>query len=87
MQVQEDDLRQDAIMNQVFSYVNGLMMRRGDGFASKVSSSCFQKGLKMVTYNVSPLSPMSGVSDTFLHLREYVLIASYRALATLKLRF
>jgi ataxia telangiectasia mutated family protein len=52
----EDDLRQDAIMNQVFTYVNGLMMRRGDNPKDK-------KKLKIITYHVSPLSPMSGVLE------------------------
>lgn len=62
-------MRQDAIMNQVFRYVNGLMMRRGDNSTGKNASSVLQKGLKMVTYNVSPLSPMSGVSEHFSQMR------------------
>lgn len=52
----DDDLRQDAIMNQVFTYVNGLMMRRSrDHHATN--------GLKIVTYHVSPLSPVAGVIE------------------------
>eukprot|EP00526_Cylindrotheca_closterium_P003109 CAMPEP_0113661194 /NCGR_PEP_ID=MMETSP0017_2-20120614/33299_1 /TAXON_ID=2856 /ORGANISM="Cylindrotheca closterium" /LENGTH=1447 /DNA_ID=CAMNT_0000575871 /DNA_START=116 /DNA_END=4457 /DNA_ORIENTATION=+ /assembly_acc=CAM_ASM_000147 len=57
----EDDLRQDAIMTQVFRYVNGLMMRRDH--SSRPGSRSAQQGLQMVTYNVSPLSPMSGVLE------------------------
>ncbi|CAJ1910219.1 unnamed protein product [Cylindrotheca closterium] len=57
----EDDLRQDAIMTQVFRYVNGLMMRRDH--TSRPGSRSAQQGLQMVTYNVSPLSPMSGVLE------------------------
>lgn len=53
-------MRQDAIMTQVFRYVNGLMMRRDH--SSRPGSRSAQQGLQMVTYNVSPLSPMSGVS-------------------------
>ena len=47
-------------MTQVFRYVNGLMMRRDH--SSRSGSRSTQQGLQMVTYNVSPLSPMSGVS-------------------------
>lgn len=52
---QDDDLRQDAIMMQVFTYVNGLMMRRS-------SDHHRTNRLKIVTYNVLPMSPQTGVS-------------------------
>ena len=51
----DDDLRQDAIMTQVFTYVNGLMMRRS-------SDRHRTNRLKIVTYNVLPMSPQTGVS-------------------------
>lgn len=64
----EDDIRQDAIMSQVFSYVNKLMDRRDDitpqGSASSgVGPKRTRRKLKMVTYNILPLNPTSGVSE------------------------
>lgn len=53
-------MRQDAVMTQVFRYVNELMMRRDH--SSRRGSRSGQHVLQMVTYNVSPLSPRSGVS-------------------------
>jgi hypothetical protein len=68
----EDEIRQDAVMSQVFSYVNELMARRGPvGRASKsssvngngvISSKGINHRLKVVTYTIVPLSPSSGVS-------------------------
>jgi len=66
----EDDIRQDAIMSQVFTYVNNLMKRRtnnsvfvdgGNTLDAFVGS--FRHQLKMITYNVLPLSPSSGVLE------------------------
>ena len=61
----QDEIRQDAIMSQIFTYVNSLMRRR---FAKAMASSnqpaggcSVQHRLKMVTYHVIPLSPASGV--------------------------
>jgi hypothetical protein len=51
----EDEIRQDAVMEQVFTYVNELM--RGEHNADPRSQN-----LRMVTYNIIPLSPASGVS-------------------------
>jgi len=66
----EDEIRQDAVMEQVFMYVNELM-RRPNGRSSTESShdrsiarsSCQQQELRMVTYNIIPLSPASGVLE------------------------
>ena len=54
-----DDLRQDAIMSQVFNYVNSVVARHD---AVIKSQSIAREQLRMVTYNVLPLSPASGVS-------------------------
>lgn len=67
----EDDIRQDAVMEQVFGCVNELMARQdyrqGEmesvGGQGKVSTN---KPLKLVTYSIVPLSPASGVSKKFL---------------------
>mmetsp|Transcript_46714 Transcript_46714/g.52047 ORF Transcript_46714/g.52047 Transcript_46714/m.52047 type:complete len:3191 (+) Transcript_46714:200-9772(+) len=66
----EDDIRQDAIMSQVFTYVNNLMKRRNtEKCSSEVLGSSktvkrrTRHNLKMVTYNIHPLSPSSGVLE------------------------
>lgn len=63
----EDDIRQDAIMSQVFTYVNNLMKSRTNSHEQSrtLKSSRRHTGhrLKMITYNVTPLSPSSGVSE------------------------
>jgi hypothetical protein len=66
----EDDIRQDAIMSQVFTYVNNLMKTRNtdnvsseDLGSSKAVKRRTRHNLKMVTYNILPLSPSSGVSQ------------------------
>jgi hypothetical protein len=64
----EDDIRQDAVMEQVFGCVNELMARQdyrqGEmesvGGQGKASTN---KPLKLVTYSIVPLSPASGVSN------------------------
>jgi hypothetical protein len=64
----EDDIRQDAVMEQVFGCVNELMTRQdyrqgemeGADGQGKASTS---KPLKLVTYSIVPLSPASGVSN------------------------
>jgi ataxia telangiectasia mutated family protein len=50
----EDDLRQDAVMEQVFDLVNQLLSQEME---SKV------RELRMVTYNVCPLSPYVGLVE------------------------
>lgn len=69
----EDDIRQDAIMSQVFNYVNNIMKVRntvysssGDQASSKAAKRRTRHNLKMVTYNILPLSPSSGVSQMWL---------------------
>ena len=60
----EDEIRQDAVMEQVFVYVNELMRRQDDGGArskNKMNTNVSQKELRMVTYNIIALSPASGV--------------------------
>ena len=69
----EDEIRQDAVMSQVFTYVNELMLRR-TGSAGNMSNPSegnrraarlVRHKLRMVTYNIVPLSPASGVSPFF----------------------
>lgn len=59
----EDEIRQDAIMSQVFNFVNGLMLRRRSTSERKTGSKPFPHRLRMATYNVVPLSPASGVLE------------------------
>ena len=65
----EDDIRQDAIMSQVFTYVNNLMKRRTNSSDEsrnlKNAGRQTRRRLNMITYNVMPLSPSSGVSNNF----------------------
>ena len=53
----KDDSRGDAVMLQVFNHVNELMRMRG----SSKTSGCNQ-ALRVMTYNVVPLSDQTGVS-------------------------
>jgi serine-protein kinase ATM len=55
-----DDVRQDSIMSQVFLYVNELMDRREDEANERRFSE--RRRLKLLRYEVVPLSPNSGVS-------------------------
>jgi ataxia telangiectasia mutated family protein len=50
----DDDLRQDAVMEQVFDLVNDLLI---------AESESRKKNLRMVTYNVCPLSPYVGLVE------------------------
>lgn len=75
----EDDIRQDAIMSQVFTYVNNLMKRRTntsvsseDPSISKTITGHSRHRLKMATYNVLPLSPSSGVSRNAAFLSQAI---------------
>ncbi|KAG7361239.1 phosphatidylinositol 3- and 4-kinase [Nitzschia inconspicua] len=61
----EDPVRQDAIMSQIFNYVN-VLMARGVGEKGKSQLAGTRRGsrkIKIATYNISPLSPMSGVLE------------------------
>ncbi|CAB9503037.1 protein kinase TEL1 [Seminavis robusta] len=56
----EDEIRQDAVMEQVFTYVNELMSRRGEAGSPGTKA---RSDLNLVTYNIIPLSPASGVLE------------------------
>jgi ataxia telangiectasia mutated family protein len=69
-----DDIRQDAVMQQVFCYVNELMKRRDEASimgGARGSNSASRSGitralkhhLNVVTYSIVPLSPTSGVLE------------------------
>lgn len=51
----EDDIRQDAVMQQVFTTVNFLLRNQ-----SEKKSSPQNRNLRVVTYNCIPLSPENG---------------------------
>ena len=53
----EDEIRQDAVMSQVFSFVNDLMGRSGSKAGINAGAS-----QQIITYNIVPLSPTHGVS-------------------------
>jgi len=65
----EDEVRQDAIMSQVFTYVNKLMGRRVgerrsvDGVSHPGVIKRYSGQKKIATYNILPLSPKSGVLE------------------------
>lgn len=69
----EDDIRQDAIMQQVFSTVNNLLRSRSSptmgGDTGQVDSQGSNVGelrhrqLRLITYQTIPLSPCSGVLE------------------------
>lgn len=59
----EDDIRQDAIMSQVFKAVNSLMVRRKPDADQKTGPKRSPHRLRMARYNVVPLSPASGVLE------------------------
>ena len=52
-----DEIRQDAVMQQIFGYVNQLMKRNTTETGSK------KNNLRVITYNIVPLSPLCGVSE------------------------
>lgn len=52
----EDDLRQDAIMQQVFGTVNDLLRHESHSLGST-------RRLRLITYGITPLSPASGVLE------------------------
>lgn len=56
----EDDLRQDAIMEQVFGTVNDLLQNES---SSGINSTGAARRLRLITYGITPLSPTSGVLE------------------------
>jgi hypothetical protein len=74
----EDDLRQDAIMMQVFSFVNKLLERKAKSLTGTVQSSLRShrsRKMKIATYHILPLSPQSGVSRLQTHQKYLCLLA------------
>jgi len=63
----EDDIRQDAIMQQIFSTVNRIFRA--------AAKHCFDSALQIATYTVVPLSPASGVLEWVVRTKP-VLIAT-----------
>jgi len=70
----EDDIRQDAVMQQVFSTVNNLLRSPpvsltsnqgggGGGGGGGGQQKSVARSLNLVTYNIIPLSPVSGVLE------------------------
>jgi len=66
----QDDMRQDAIMQQVFSTVNELLLNEGstgNDFLKKTMGNAISgissRRLRLITYGVVPLSPASGVLE------------------------
>lgn len=61
----EDDMRQDAIMQQVFGTVNNLLRHEGNDFIKKSLGSSIgsTRQLRLITYGITPLSPTSGVLE------------------------
>jgi ataxia telangiectasia mutated family protein len=60
----EDEIRQDAVMEQVFGYVNELLSN-GDlsDSLNEIRRTTGAGHLRLVTYNIVPLSPASGVLE------------------------
>lgn len=66
----EDDLRQDAIMEQVFGTVNDLLRHEGAGGNVAIKQSlgapaipCSSRHLRLITYGITPLTPSCGVLE------------------------
>lgn len=61
----EDDLRQDAIMQQVFETVNDLLRQEGSSGNELIKKSTIgsTRQLRLITYGITPLSPASGVLE------------------------
>lgn len=65
-----DDLRQDAIMEQVFGTVNDLLRHEGAGGNNPIKQSlgtsaipCSSRHLRLITYGITPLTPSCGVLE------------------------
>jgi hypothetical protein len=61
----EDNLRQDAIMEQVFGTANDLLRHEGgsSGINSYSNSTGAVRRLRLITYGITPLIPASGVLE------------------------
>jgi hypothetical protein len=57
----DEDIRQDAVMEQVFGHVNELMSRKHQEKAVS-SGTSMGSDFRVKTYNILPLSPRTGVS-------------------------
>jgi len=74
-----DDIRQDAVMQQVFTYTNELMRLRTASVSSEIPQKLSRstgKTLNLVTYAIVPLSPESGILewvDNTQSLNDYLL--------------
>ena len=69
----EDDIRQDAIMEQVFTTVNRILRSKSNEPGLEGGT---QRNLSIATYNIVPLSPASGVLewvDNTLPFGEYLI--------------
>ena len=62
----QDDVRGDAVMQQVFEYVNALFAEEKTGR---------DKNLRIVTYNILPTSPTTGVSSNLVW--EWKVLSNY----------
>lgn len=74
-----DDMRGDAVMQQVFCFVNRLMKRRDDTSKRSASmgvgsSRALKDQLKIVTFHIVPLSPAAGVLE---FVKDSVTIGDY----------
>lgn len=65
-----DDLRQDAIMEQVFGTVNDLLRHEGAGGNNMIKQTLgtsaiprSSRHLRLITYGITPLSPAAGVLE------------------------
>ena len=65
-----DDIRQDAIMEQVFGTVNDLLRHEGAGGNNVIKQSlgghhipCSSRHLRLITYGITPLTPSCGVLE------------------------
>jgi ataxia telangiectasia mutated family protein len=61
----DDDLRQDAVMQQVFGTMNNLLKNEGIPGANHMTTAqnSPRQQLKIVTYGITPLSPTTGVLE------------------------
>ncbi|GKY92429.1 hypothetical protein MPSEU_000213400 [Mayamaea pseudoterrestris] len=61
----KDEIRQDAVMQQMFCYINQLLQRRQElpEVQREGDDGVLRKPLKLVTYNIVPLSPLCGVLE------------------------
>lgn len=71
----DDDMRQDAVMQQVFGTMNNLLVNEGAAKSRSIRTPANQQ-LKVITYGIAPLSPKAGVlewlndTDSFGHFMK-----------------